>query len=107
AFISRGELFVSDIQGKFIQKINRGSVERVMEVKWLKDDQTLIFNQTDQGFQNIFTISADNSGGLKQLTHDQRNNRSLTLNSKRESLVYLSGRDEVRIMTIKTGKSEV
>ncbi|HYC28204.1 MAG TPA: hypothetical protein VEB42_05295, partial [Chitinophagaceae bacterium] len=35
AFTSRGELFVSDIDGKFIQQINKGSAERAREVKWL------------------------------------------------------------------------
>ncbi|HEX6847060.1 MAG TPA: hypothetical protein VF144_08785, partial [Chitinophagaceae bacterium] len=35
AFVSRGELFVSDIEGKFIQQINRGNAERVDEVKWM------------------------------------------------------------------------
>ena len=29
AFVSRGELFVSDIEGKFIQQVNRGNAERV------------------------------------------------------------------------------
>src|SRR6185369_16172454 len=28
AFVSRGELFVSDVEGKFIRQINRGSAER-------------------------------------------------------------------------------
>src|SRR3546814_3114469 len=36
AFVSRGELFVSDIEGKFVRKMP-GSGERVMEVKWLSD----------------------------------------------------------------------
>ena len=45
-FVSRGELFVSDIEGKFIQQINRGSAERVREVKWISDNKTILFNQT-------------------------------------------------------------
>lgn len=107
AFISRGELFVSDVAGKFIQKIDRPTVERAMEVKWLADNKTLLFNQTYNGYQNWFTIQADNSGELKQFTFDERNNRAITFNSKREKGVYLSGRDEVRVLNLKSGKSEV
>ncbi|REC71836.1 peptidase S41 [Chryseobacterium elymi] len=100
AFVSRGVLFVSDIEGKFIQQISDGK-ERVMEVKWLKDNRTLLFNQTDKGYQNWFSIAADGKTQPKQLTHDLRNNRNITLNTDLSKAVYLSGRDEVRIMDMK------
>lgn len=100
AFVSRGVLFVSDIEGKFTQQISDGK-QRVMEVKWLKDNRTLLFNQTDKGYQNWFSIAADGKGSSKQLTYDLRNNRSITLNNDLSKAVYLSGRDEVRIMDLK------
>ena len=49
AFISRGELFVSDIEGKYVRQIETNSQGRVLEVKWLADNKTLIFNQTVDG----------------------------------------------------------
>lgn len=104
AFVSRGVLFVSDIEGKFTQQISNGK-ERVMEVKWLKDNRTLLFSQTDKGYQNWFSIAADGKGQPKQLTHDLRNNRSITLNHDLSKAVYLSGRDEVRIMDLKSFNS--
>mgnify|MGYP001070207705 CR=1 FL=1 len=104
AFVSRGVLFVSDIEGKFTQQISNGK-ERVMEVKWLKDNRTLLFNQTDKGYQNWFSITADGKDQAKQLTHDLRNNRNITLNNDLSKAVYLSGRDEVRIMDLKSFSS--
>ncbi|MGL6127039.1 S41 family peptidase [Chryseobacterium artocarpi] len=104
AFVSRGILFVSDIEGKFTQQVSDGK-ERVMEAKWLKDNRTLLFNQTDKGYQNWFTISADGKGQLKQLTNDLRNNRSITLNNDLSKAVYLSGRDEVRLLDLKNFNS--
>lgn len=104
AFISRGILFVSDIEGKFTQQVSDGK-ERVMEVKWLKDNRTLLFNQTDKGYQNWFSISADGKGQIKQLTNDLRNNRNITLNNDFSKAVYLSGRDEVRLMDLKNFNS--
>lgn len=106
AFVSRGELFVSDVEGKFIQEIKRGSAERVKEVKWLADNKTLLFNQTLAGFTNWYSIAADGNGTLKQLTSDSRNNRGISLNRKRTQAVYLSGRDEVRLMDLKTMQSK-
>jgi len=105
AFVSRGIIFVSDIDGKFIQQITNGK-ERAMEVKWLKDNQNLIFNQTANGYQNWFKISADGKGKIEQLTNDLRNNRDITFNNDLTEAVYLSGRDEVRLLDLKTLKSK-
>ncbi len=106
SFIARGELFVSDVEGKFVRQIKRGSSERVREVKWMSDNKTLLFSQTFDGYTNWYTIQADGSGGLKQITKDKKNNRQLVLNAKREKGVYLSGRDEVRLLDLKTGASK-
>ncbi|SEL62466.1 S41 family peptidase [Parapedobacter koreensis] len=104
AFISRGELFVSDIDGKFIRQMP-SSGERAMEVKWLADNKTLLFNQTAEGYLNWFTIAADGKGAAKQLTTDLFNNRDVTFNNDRTKGVYLSGRDEVRILDLKSLQS--
>ncbi|RPD38744.1 S41 family peptidase [Chitinophaga barathri] len=105
AFISRGELFVSDIEGKFVRQLSRPA-ERAMQVQWLADNRTLLFNQTLNGYLNWYTIPADGSGTAKQLTGDKRNNRQLTMNKTRTQAVYLSGRDEVRVMDLKTLESK-
>lgn len=102
AFVSRGELFVSDIDGKFIQQIDKKSGERATEVKWLADNKTLLFTQTWNGYTNLFTIRADTNDVAKQLTNDLKNNRSLVYNKKRTQAVYLSGRNEVKLIDLKT-----
>ena len=108
AFVSRGELFVSDIEGKFIQQINRGNAERVSEVKWLSDNKTLLFNQTAaDGYYNWFTARADSTAIPKQITNEKRNNRNIVFNKKRTQAVYLSGRDEVRLLDLKTLQSKM
>lgn len=102
AFVSRGELFVSDADGKFVRQLNTASDGRVMEVKWLKDNRTLLFSQTWNGYQNWFTISADGSGTEVQRTSDLQNNRSLSLDADRSRAVYVSGRGDVRTMDLGT-----
>lgn len=106
AFVSRGELFVSDVDGKFIKKLNRGSTERVEEVNWMKDNLTLLFNQTSAGYTNWYTMQVNDEGSLKEITRENRNNRSLTLNEERTMAVYLSGRDELRLLDLKNMKSK-
>ncbi len=106
AFVSRGELFVGDVEGKFIQQVNRRSTERVVEVKWMADNRTLLINQTLDGYTNLYTISADGNGSLKQHTADARNNRAMVLNKKRTQAVYLSGRNEVKLIDLKTLQSK-
>jgi len=106
AFVSRGELFVSDVDGKFIQQVNRRSAERVKEAKWLSDNKTILFNQTLDGYTNWYTIRADSNVVSKQLTTDKRNNRNIVFNKKRTQAVYLSGRDEVRLLDLKTLQSK-
>ena len=102
AFVSRGELFVSDVDGKIIEQVPHGNSERITEVKWLPDNRTLLFNQTLGGYVNWYTIPADGTAPEKQLTSDKRSNHQLTLNKNRTQGVYLSGRDEVRLIDLKT-----
>lgn len=105
AFSSRGELFVSDIEGKFVKHIPTSLDGRVQEVYWLKGD-TLIFNQTVNGYQNWFIIPANGKGKIQQLTNDNQNNRNINFNSDHNKAVYLSGRNEVRQMDLSTFASE-
>ncbi|NRB62037.1 MAG: PD40 domain-containing protein [Saprospiraceae bacterium] len=102
AFIARGELFVSDIKGQFIRQISIHPQERAVEVYWLKDNKTLLYSQTTRGYTNWFTQPANGQGVSTQITNDQQNNRLLTFNSDLSEAVYLSGREEVRLLDLNT-----
>ena len=106
-FVSRGELFAADIKGKFVQQLKTHPLGRVLEVKWLADNKTILFSQTSlSGFSNWYTISAEGKSTEKQITQDAQNNRDITFNGDRTKGVYLSGRNEVRVMDLKTFQSE-
>jgi Tol biopolymer transport system component/C-terminal processing protease CtpA/Prc len=133
AFVSRGELFVSDIEGKYIKAqgtrlkaqvkaqgsglkaqgkddgsgLKAQEFERVLSVKWLSDNKTLLYNQTWNGYLNWFTLSADGTGEPKQLTFDKANNRDIVLNKDLTKAVYISGREELRLMDLKTMESKL
>ncbi len=107
AFTSRGELFVGDVEGKYIRQIDKKNTERAVEVKWLSDNKTLLFNQTSAGYLNLYTATADDSAPIKQLTKDSKSNRSIVLNKTRTQAVFLSGRDEVRLLDLKTWENKL
>lgn len=99
ATVSRGELFVSDMEGKFVRQIMTGP-GRVLETKWLKDGKTLVFTQTYNGYQNLYTVSAEGKGKPVRRTSDVRNNRKLEMSTDTSKVAYLSGRDEVRVLNL-------
>ena len=105
ALISRGRLFISDVKGKFVKEINADSNESIGEVQWLKDNKTLIFSQTKGGYYNYYRIGAESDRSI-QITNDSQNNRLLSFNSDRSKAVYISGRNEVRLLNLETFISE-
>jgi len=107
AFIARGKLFVSDIKGKFVKEIQTNALEAVKEVKWLEDNNSLLFSRSDKGYYNWFVTKADGSLATKQLTKKSQNNRQITFNADKTKGVYLRGRNEIYLIDLKTYKSEL
>lgn len=106
AFVSRGLLFVSDIDGKITKQIKTDASERVFEVMWLNDNQTLLYNRTAKGWQNIFTTKADKDTEEKQLTSEEKHSGNLSPNKDISKILYYCGLNELKVMDLKTFKSE-
>ncbi len=107
AFVSRGELFVSDMEGKFVRQMPVNADERVIEVKWLADNKTLLYTRTHNGWANLFTIAADGKGGEKQVENTAQTSRALAISQDREKAVYLSGRNEVKLVDLESFATQV
>lgn len=106
AFVSRGRLFVSDISGRFIKELSTNESERIIEVKWLKDSENLVFNQTVNGYPNLYSINAKTGEGMKQLTNDDMFVGNIEMNPDMTFAAYLAGRNEVRLLNLETLESE-
>ncbi|MDX9695941.1 MAG: DPP IV N-terminal domain-containing protein, partial [Bacteroidales bacterium] len=102
AFVSRGRLFVSDIEGKYIREINTLKTERVIEVKWMADNTGLLITRTNKGWTNLFTISADKNEPEKQLTNTQKTERFIELTPKKDKAAYISGNNNINLIDLKT-----
>jgi tricorn protease len=107
AFVSRGKLFISDVKGEFVQEISTAAIEAVGEVKWLKDNVSLLYSRSYKGYYNWFLVNVTNASIKKQLTKSKMNNRQMTFNKEMSKGVYLRGRNEIQILDLKTLKSEL
>lgn len=107
AFVSRGELFVSDMEGRFVKQMPVPTTERVLEVNWLFDSKTLLYTRTQNGWTNLFSLDAEGKTPEKQLESLPQNSRQISLNHRRDQAVYLSGRNQVKLADLKTLTSKV
>ena len=106
AFVARGRLFISDTKGKFVRQIPLNPKERVVEVKWLKDNKTLLYNQTYKGYLNLFTIAADGKGEETQITKNAKSNANIVISPDYKTAAYLSGRDHINLLDLSNSKSK-
>ncbi len=104
AFVSRGRLFVSDVKGKFVKEMKTNPAERVTEVKWMKDNKTLIYTRTQKGWANLYSISAVADGVEKMLTNESETVRELELNHAKTQAVYISGAKHIKMIDLESFK---
>ncbi|HSC55494.1 MAG TPA: S41 family peptidase [Phnomibacter sp.] len=106
AFISRGEIFVSDIEGKYTMQVKKGNDERATELIWLADNKTLLYTQTQKGYLNLFTVAADGSQSPKNIISATEDCRGISYNKKRTQAVYVKGKKEVCLLDLKSFTSK-
>jgi Tol biopolymer transport system component/C-terminal processing protease CtpA/Prc len=102
AFVSRGRLFVSDITGKFIREMPNDRGERVQEVRWMKDSESLLYTRTVKGWANLFTVSASAPEAEKQLTQYERTLQNLIISPDGGKAVFNSGDSYIDIIDLKS-----
>lgn len=101
AFVSRGRIFVSDLTGKFVREIPTARNERAVEVRWMKDNVSLLYTRTVKGWANLFTVNAEDPEEEKQLTSNERTVQHLLLSPEGETAVYLSGSSNIDLIDLK------
>jgi len=104
AFVSRGRLFVSDITGKFIREMPTDRGERVQEVRWMKDNESLLYTRTVKGWANLFTIPASEPETEKQLTAYERTLQNLIVSPDGEKALFNSGDSYIDLIDLKNFK---
>ncbi len=101
AFVSRGRLFVSDITGKFMREMHTDRSERVVDVRWMKDNESLLYTRTVKGWANLFTLSASEAGTEKQLTFNEKSSQNLLLSPDGNKALYVNGNNSIDLIDLK------
>ena len=102
AFVSRGRLFVSDVAGKFIREMPTDRTESVQEVRWMKDNESLLYTRTVRGWANLFTISASAPSAERQLTRYERTQQELLVNPDGDKALFVSGDSHIDLIDLKS-----
>jgi len=102
AFVSRGRLFVSDITGKFIREMPTDRTESVQEVRWMKDNESLLYTRTVRGWANLFTISASVPSAERQLTRYERTLQDLIVSPDGDKALFVSGDSHIDLIDLKS-----
>ena len=101
AMAIRGLLYVSDAEGKYLQKLATPANERVAEILWGKDNNTLYYTRTDKGFTALFTIKADGSSAEKLVSKADCNIKSLEMSHKKDKIAFVQGNKSVMGVDLK------
>ena len=106
AFVFRGLLFVSDVKGQFVKRVETPEDERVAEVIWSKDNKTLYYTRTNKGYYNIFKKRADTISAEKAIYTVGEGVRSLTVSPKGDKVAFVSGKRGLMILELEKDRTE-
>jgi len=106
AFVSRGKLFVSDTKGLFIQPIQTEPKERVDEVKWAKDNKTLYYTRTRNGWNNLYKTTADKPSAEKAIYTPDQTLSSMHISNDRSMIAFVTGSDKIELLYTADDKIE-
>lgn len=104
AFAIRGLLYISDAKGKYLQRLDTPSDERVKELEWASDNKTVYFTRTHKGYVGLYSIDASGATPEKAVYLPDRNLRTLTVSHKGDKLAFVDGTDKVSVCDMATGE---
>lgn len=106
ALAIRGHLYISDAKGKYQVQLPTPANERVDEIVWAKDNNTLYYTRTNRGYTNLYKMKADGTSAEQQIFADNCNMRNLTPSHKRDKIAFINGNSQVMVLNVVTGAVE-
>ena len=100
----RGLLYVSDAEGKYQHKLPTPEFERVDEIVWGKDNNTIYYTRTDKGFTALYSIKADGSAAEKLLCKAECNIKNLEMSHKKDKIAFVQGNKSIMCINLSDGK---
>ena len=106
ALAIRGLLYVTDAKGKYQHPLQTPANERVDEIVWGADNNTIYYTRTDKGFAALYKIKADGSMKEQLLYKDACNVKNLKMSHKKDKIAFVNGNKSVMAITLEDGKVE-
>ena len=98
AFAIRGLLYVSDTGGKYLKQLETPTDERVQDVIWGPDNNTIYYIRTNKGYTNIYKIKADGSAPEKPVYTVSEMVTSMQSSHKGDKIAFISGQRSVMLL---------
>ncbi len=101
ALAIRGGLYITDAEGKFFKKLDTPANERVDEIVWPSDNNTIYYTRTNKGYVNLYKISADGAWGEKQVYSTNANIISMVTSNKGDKIAFIVSSKDVFTVDLK------
>ena len=98
AMAVRGLLYVGDAEGKYQHQLQTPADERVDEIVWGKDNNTIYYTRTQKGFTALYSIKGDGSAPEKLLCKAECNIKNLSMSNKKDKIAFVQGNDAVMVL---------
>ncbi len=103
ALVIRGGLYVSDVKGEYLRKLQTPVDERVDEAVWADDNKTIFYTRTNKGYTNLYKIAGDGSESEKEIYLTDAFVKGLTVSSKGDKMAFIDGNHRVMLCDFKSG----
>lgn len=103
ALVSRGNIFVSDIKGKYLRRITE-TLWREKNVIWDKDSRHVFFVSDRRGNSDIYRIDAMKPGEWEEIAVGPAEKRQPKISPDGEYLSYIQGKKKLIVYDLKEKK---
>ena len=97
AFVSRGLLFVSNTKGDVVKELKTAPNQKVVELKWADDNETIFFTRTRSGYFNLFSIDASGNDSEKSIYEPDTFVKNLAISNKGSKLAFTTGDKKIEM----------
>ncbi len=103
ALISRGNVFVSDVKGKYLRRIT-DTLWRESRVIWDKDSRHIFFVSDKRGNNDIYRVDAMQPGDWEAIAISSAEERQPQLSPDGKYLAYIEGKKKLVVYNLKEKK---
>lgn len=99
AFSIRGLLYISDAKATYFKRLETPENERIKEIIWSNDNNTLYYTRTNKGWADLYKIKADGSSAEQLVASAPTEFHALTGSHDHKKAAFISGSKDLKMIT--------